>query len=726
MKCNRIQRGKGESMLDKRTNAMLEYLVHVNTHVTISDLSLRFNISKRTVYNDIDKINDWLKESYQIELRNERGKGFFIDKTYKERILEEIVPSHYPVYDYAKEERVAWIYLLLTLSSKVWYIKDFEEIFLISRNTVINDINQLKDELAVEDIALYASGTDGYVISGDENSIRTNIIFYYEDVIDHQMIYNMLHQVEKVTVHLTFPLVKEVLLVDRLSSIQHYIEKYEHYMKIEITDEVRNSLIILFYFLVERLKRGSFVEVDIAEKDVIHNTEEYVGAFQLVEEIEERLGFAIPENEIVYFTKFLLSAKVNYDLNLKYETKELQQLTKVVEKMIVDFQTYAAVDFPNTDKMVHNLLLHLKATYYRRRYNIQIQNVFKNAIKTNYPEVFYLTKQVIHHFESFINARIDENEIAFIAIHFGGWLRQEGIIIEKQSKKMLIVCTSGLGTSRMLERQLKELFIDVDITGVISLRDYEMMEDVKSGVDFVVSTVSLPDKDVPVFVVEPILSTKDKLHLIKQVNRIYNHSLYGESLTAESIINVVKKYSNVMEEGPLMEELQDLIEMNNASWLPDKNKCIPDLLQLLPKSRMTFSQSVTNWKDAIDMAAQPLLEERFITADYIHEMKKIVQEQGPYIVISDKIALPHAHYSKGVHETGMSLLHLEEPVSLLGKEVQLFIVLATRNDEKHLRALTQLTNIFSNKQVAKKIFNARNAETVYRLIENHLPKLRID
>lgn len=42
-------------MLDKRTNAMLEYFVNVNTPITISDLSLRFNISKRTVYNDIEK-----------------------------------------------------------------------------------------------------------------------------------------------------------------------------------------------------------------------------------------------------------------------------------------------------------------------------------------------------------------------------------------------------------------------------------------------------------------------------------------------------------------------------------------------------------------------------------------------------------------------------------------------------------------------------------------------
>src|SRR5699024_9655864 len=118
---------------------------------------------------------------------------------------------------------------------------------------------------------------------------------------------------------------------------------------------------------------------------------------------------------------------------------------------------HAAIDFPVQNKMIHNLLLHLKSTYYRKKYGLQIQNVYKESIKKNYPEVFHITKQVIHHVESFINEKINENEIAYIAMHFGGWLRQEGVTLKEQKKSMLIVCTNGLGTSQILESQLKEL-----------------------------------------------------------------------------------------------------------------------------------------------------------------------------------------------------------------------------------------------------------------------------
>src|SRR5690625_912001 len=146
--------------------------------------------------------------------------------------------------------------------------------------------------------------------------------------------------------------------------------------------------------------------------------------------------------------------------------------------------------------MIYNLLFHLKTTYNRKKYEIHIQNILKGSIKKNYPEIFHLTKNVIHHVEDLIGQKIDDNEIAYLAMHFGGWLRQEGVDLELKRKKMLIVCTNGLGTSRLLESQLQRLFTDVDITDVISLREYEEIDKLKEVADFIVSTILLPDRGI--------------------------------------------------------------------------------------------------------------------------------------------------------------------------------------------------------------------------------------
>jgi mannitol operon transcriptional antiterminator len=112
---------------------------------------------------------------------------------------------------------------------------------------------------------------------------------------------------------------------------------------------------------------------------------------------------------------------------------------------------YAAVNFSEKEQMIKKLFIHLKPAYYRIRYGIKIENILHDSVEQNYSEVFHLAKKVIHHFESLINQPVNDNEIAYIAMHFGGWLRREGITLSLIRKKLLIVCTRELGTSRILE-----------------------------------------------------------------------------------------------------------------------------------------------------------------------------------------------------------------------------------------------------------------------------------
>lgn len=46
--------------LDSRCQDILLYLLYLDEYITIQDLSLEKNISKRSVYYDLCKINDWL------------------------------------------------------------------------------------------------------------------------------------------------------------------------------------------------------------------------------------------------------------------------------------------------------------------------------------------------------------------------------------------------------------------------------------------------------------------------------------------------------------------------------------------------------------------------------------------------------------------------------------------------------------------------------------------
>jgi mannitol operon transcriptional antiterminator len=402
---------------------------------------------------------------------------------------------------------------------------------------------------------------------------------------------------------------------------------------------------------------------------------------------------------------------VNYDLNPIYENQEMRLLSHVVESMVSDFQMYAAVNFSEKEQMIKNLFVHLKPAYYRTRYGIKIENILQNSVEENYPEVFRLTKKVIHHFESLVKQSVSDSEIAYIAMHFGGWLRREGITLSSVRKKLLIVCTSGVGTSRILESQLAGLFSNVDIVGAVSLREYEKQD---LSVDFIVSTVPLPDKGIPIFVAKPILDNKDKERLLRKINSLNNESQTEQLYSVDTLMDMVKRYAMVEDEEALKQEFRRYLHSPIAI---EKEKRKPSLANLLDTEKIIKLQQVSDWVEAIKQAASPLMDQGYINLNYVEKMIDNVLKLGPYIVISEQFALPHAAPADGVKKTGMSMLLLEEPVDLMGESVRIFVVLASWDNEQHLKALGQLTKLL--KENRKEVQSAKDKEQILKLIQTY-------
>lgn len=705
-------------LMYQRSVAILNQIIKDESYTSVEDLSTKFSVSRRTIYNDLDQINDWLEVNYDTELEQVRGKGFYLKSTVRNQILKNKDIAEVSYYEFSKEERRSWIYIYLVGQHKTYFIQDFQNLFKISRNTVIDDIKVLKEELYNSNLSLIAERKQGYKIYGDEITIRKILIHYLKEVVPKKTWLNYLKNIENMSREESINLKPYFIIVEKyLNEIKKYLYQYEQQVGLEITDEVLDDLIIWFYFFIQRVKQGNFAEVDSVEKDVIHTTEEFSGTITLCNRLSHYFQIYIPPGEVDYFTRYLLSAKVNYNLNLQLENLEMQKLTNVVEKMVNDFQKYAAVTFPERDRMVHNLLLHLKPTYYRKKYGVQIENVLKDSVKNNYPEIFQLTKGVIHHVEDFVGQTIDENEIAFVAIHFGGWLRSEGVELEPKRKRMLIVCTNGLGTSRLLKSQLEGLFSDIVITGVNSLRDYEDMPNLAIEVDLIVSTIVLPDKGVPVFVVDPILTNEDKLDLLKSVTGLFKSHGNKQIFSVDTMMDIINRYTVIEDKTSLKNELKSYL-YSPTSLSNEYNSL--NLLELLPKSRIEVITQAKNWEEAIFKASHQLISQGFIERKYVRKMIQTVKETGPYIVISDLVALPHANAGEGVNKTGMSMLFLKNEVDLMSKPVRIFIVLAAVDNEQHLKALSQLTQLFSDKNVKEEILKSDNKNELVEIIQTFL------
>ncbi|MBM7600012.1 mannitol operon transcriptional antiterminator [Virgibacillus halotolerans] len=700
--------------MDQRSMAVLNQLIQQDSYISVQALAKTLNVSRRTIYNDLDKIQYWLKVHQLTEIKQVRGQGLYMDEKTKRKILKDYPTMGNTYYEYSPAERRAWIFIHIAGEGGAYFLEDIRALFQVSRNTVLDDMKKLREQVKGFQLEIGSDLKDGYVIHGNEGATRQVLLHCLSAIDSEDSWYGILSNTDFIHASKMDQAYQPYFIFEsaQLEQINLYLHEYEKQVGIAFTDDVLNDLVIWFHFFLKRISYGNTVYVDPVKKEVIKATEEYEGAKTLCHQLAEAYGItAIPEDEIYYFAKYLLGSKVNYNLHPQLESQEMQSLLLVVEKMVADFQLYAAVAFDEPQQMIQNLLLHLKPAYYRIKYGIKIENSLRDSVKQNYIEVFYLTKKVVHHFEDLLDQSIDENEIAFISMHFGGWLRKEGLTIEKSLKKLLIVCTNGLGTSRLLESQLEGLFSNVEIVGVTSLREYEKMQ---LNVDFIVSTITLPQKGVPVFVVNPVLNNEDKEQLLKKVNSLFEQTPKQQVYSAETVIDMVSRYATVHDDTSLRQELRNYFHPPISL---DAEARKPSLYQLLPPERIIFKKRVSDWQEAIKNAASPLLEQGYIKESYIAKMIENVQEHGPYIVISDQFALPHASPEDGAHKTGMSMLHVTEPVDFLGKDVCIIIVLSSWDNEQHLKALSQLTKLFSNRTKKCSVIQTTDKQHIVELIK---------
>ncbi len=142
-------------------------------------------------------------------------------------------------------------------------------------------------------------------------------------------------------------------------------------------------------------------------------------------------------------------------------------------------------------------------------------------------------------------------------------------------------------------------------------------------------------------------------------------------------------------------------------------------MDYLREENIQIIQQNSNWEDAIRCSITPLEKGGYVESCYKEEIIKNVEDLGPYFVISEKIAIPHARPEQGVKETQLAITLYKEPVVFNEnwKNVRLFIALAAKDGSSHLEALKKITEVLQDADAVKEILSADTAEKIYQYFE---------
>lgn len=671
------------SNLSERCTRILNLLLQENGYTSLQKLADRTGVSRRSIYYDICSLNEWLDLHYLQDLEVVRGKGILIPGEEKEKILAALEEKEEGVlYVFLPSERVDVIICYLIHSQHPVYIEQLTDLLQVSRNTVFGDIKVAIQKLREYDLDLEYKPRTGYEVVGDPIRARALFFLYYSSLR---------------------PLIDSgALQLDHQEEIQEYyerLEKIREALHVDYVEGVLSGLAALLP-LMHHPREDSVLAFPGLRREEICASHEYHLAGEYFPELAE--------DEIIYLTLHLLGSRLTITTEEIFEEKSDKSVFGITKALVTEFEKIACVTFEDRETLERALFIHIKGSLYRYQYGIQIGNPMSDDVVREYPNLFEITKNVSKYLEQMIGLPIPDSEVAYLALHFGAFLKTSSS--GGRRLRILIVCVNGVSTGNMLRREVAKLLPEAEIIGVVPAINAVHVQDT---CDLVISTVRV-QSIIPVIVVNPILTDDDRSYILH--HRLIASSHHRQIL--ESLFDVMKKYT---EESRYPELRQDLLNCLSgagqaAADLPLLGEK-PGLARILRPSLITFCDEPPAWIDAVYLAGGPLADSGCITGNYLDAIVSQTTYYGSYMFITNEIMLAHAKPENGVNYLGLSLGIFRRPVPFPGgRQARLIFVLAAEDNERHFRILNQLLKIAQSETLLGEITGAADAEEVMGLL----------
>jgi len=669
--------------LKTRSRAILEYLLLREGYVMPEEVAEHLHVSKRTIYYDLSEINDWLKSKKIAQIAVKRQKGLFLSQTDKNLVCQHLGrTTHMTYYTFSQNERIAVIICEILSSPHILHVEDFSTLCNVSRNTILNDLRAVKSKLARYKLELIFEPKRGYEVVGE--TIRKRAVFLY-------YLSEMAHLISRGIVgYLNHDLVKRNL--ERLTAIEE-----------ELGGEyVDGTLVQLAFLIAMIIWKGEQLKNPVFDREEIVSSRKF--------ELVHKYFPDLPDEEQVYLAIHLLGARVQFPKTVNEERKQnYAVLSRIATRLIHEFEKIACIEFSEKDNLLQKLVIHLDSSFYRYRYGIVEGNPVGLEIERKYPELFVITQKVADSLTKAIGYPIPKSDIAYLALHFGAHLRTSSR--RKCVIKILVVCQNGVATAQILRSEIEELVPFIEVVDIVSARE---LRHYGKPYDLIVSTVEL-DSQYGAIIVNPLLTVEDKQAVLARVFRMKKSSRQKDD--AERIFDIMKQYVPEDKHPMVMRELTNYFSEKHSLFREVLEQSQPRLADLLTPELIQLTDTVSDWRKGISLAALPLLDEGAVDSTYVNAMIECVEKFGPYIFISPDVALAHAKPDGNVRRLSVSMLVAREGVAFpQDKIARVIIVLAPVDDEQHLRVLKDILHFFGNDSYKTSLLNSVNEVVAHSLI----------
>ena len=637
--------------MNARQIFLLEFLLKQHEYLSANQLAEKYGVSTKTVYQDIDKLNDFFDEGElksRIDKVPRKGIKLSADEERKKIHSLLLVNKHESgVQDFSPEYRESELIKRLFINQEELDIYDFAEEMYVTESTVHRDIDKLEKNLGQFNLKIRIKH-DQLFVDGDEWNIRKALQSYVIQV-------QSLGREEKIE---RFFLEKDIEICNE--AISRLSQKYHH----QFSEEYSCLLLVECLIFKKRTDHNNFLNERTSNLiNDLNHLEVYFFSGELLESIINKSFSEISPYEIEAMAYSLLA----YGFSIQ-SADYIQSIDHQVNELIQKVSNLLSLDLSKDNHLKLMLSNHISKMIFRLRNQIYITNPALEEIKKQYSSLFNVIWIAIRGLSKYYEINISNEELAFIVIHFQ-------LAIEKIVKPLniVVICQNGIATSELIMSKLHKIFdSDAKITN-INARELDFYD--LSNIDLIISTIALPEVTVPVIEVSPIL-TKDEIESIR--------SFYSEHMTD----NYTLMRTSLDGRKFNLESLQTLIKKPYLirETMKSKKECLEKMIKECDSSNRKNKE----FKESI-------LERETLGSTSVYT----------------GVALPHCD-PRFVEQSELIIMTLDKPINWGKNNVKLIILIAVAENDIPIfkDSLIALYSVIENQELMNELVQLENGDEI--------------
>lgn len=542
------------------------------TVMTGEDLALEAQMSSRTVRKRIKEINELLLTK-GASIISKQGIGYdlkIVDNSKFQKFLELELPMTIQEQEDLNDQDNRYDYLIGKLLSMKDYrtLDNLGEDLYISKNQVSIDMEHVRQYLAPFNLTIVSKPHYGSRVEGSEFQKRLCLKSVYLRHHDHV----------------------DSFVINKLKDIlSTSLRKYDCSM----SDDATESIVFHLYMMLERVKnKFGFDQRSQFLSEQKHESE-YGLANTILGIMEEMFDVVFDDYEYGYLTIHLQAKNV---VKVKSHTMISTEVYELTLAMIYRIYEKVHIDLRSDLDLQIMLAQHLVALIKRIQYHMVMKNPLLEDIKRKLLYSYDLAIVACQVLKEYYKCDLNENEIAYIALHFNVAVDKKHDAIVK--KKVLLICSSGGGSARLLEYKFRNEFdryIDVLATRSAS----ELSEELVSQFDCIFATFPIVEKySIPLIQIQYFMDNDDYKNitniLSNRVTNFFDMKYFEENLflsdvhgeTKEEVIRVM--VDHIAKSRDIPEDFYEKVIEREEMFVTDFGRNVAFPHPIIPLTDFTF------------------------------------------------------------------------------------------------------------------------------------------